>query len=132
MIVGLGIDLCSIARMQALLDRWGERFSDRILVTAERELLALRADRAALVAGRYAVKEAFAKATAGAPGVGWHDVEVVGGGKRAPTMKLHGRAAELARRLGADRTYISISHDGGLAVGLVVLERCEGVTSPGV
>jgi holo-[acyl-carrier protein] synthase len=123
MIVGLGMDICSVARVAAVLDRWGERFSERILSETERAALADRADRATALAGRFAAKEAAAKAMAGGPGVGWHHLEVRGGGKRAPELVLHGPAAALAQRLGVTAVHLSITHDAGVAAAVVVLEK---------
>ncbi len=129
MIVGLGIDVCSVARMQGIIDRWGERFIRRILTDRERESLARRADRAAAVAGRYAAKEATAKALAGAPGVGWHHVEVHGGGKRAPQLLLSGPARALADRMGVCSAHVSITHDAGVAAAVVILESGQVPTA---
>ena len=75
MIVGVGIDVCSIERMRKALERHGDRFFGRICTAAERADLTGR-DTATALAGRFAVKEAFAKALDGARGVGWHEVQV--------------------------------------------------------
>lgn len=121
-ILGVGIDVCSIARVDALLDRWGDRIWERVLGEAERAALANRADRATALAGRFAAKEAAAKAMHGAVGVGWHDLEVRGAAKRPPELVLHGAARELAHRVGVQRAHLSISHDGGVASAIVILE----------
>ncbi|MDB4941068.1 MAG: Holo-[acyl-carrier protein] synthase [Labilithrix sp.] len=125
MIVGLGIDVCSIERMRRALERHGDRFFSRICSEAERADLTGR-DQATALAGRFAVKEAFAKALDGAKGVGWHEVEV----RRAPTgrpmLELKGNAMTMARSFGAERWHVSITHDGGVAVAVVVLESAEG------
>jgi holo-[acyl-carrier protein] synthase len=122
MILGIGIDVCAIARMDDALHRWGDRLWDRVLSEAERLSLQHRADRAALLAGRFAVKEALVKALAGAPGVGWHDLEVLGVPKRPPTALLHGPARALAERMGVTRVHISITHDAGVAAAVAILE----------
>ena len=122
MIVGVGLDVCAIARMQDALDRWGDRIWDRVLTEDERRSLAQRVDRATALAGRFAAKEAIVKAMAGAPGVGWHDLEVRGAPKRPPSFALHGPARTLADRMGVTRVHLSISHDGGVAAAVVVLE----------
>ncbi len=122
MILGMGIDVCSIARIEALLLRWGERFERRILGEAEREAIKQRVDRATVLAGRFAVKEAAAKAMQGGVGVGWHDLEVLGQPKRAPELVLRGAAEVLARRVGVTKTHVSISHDAGVAMAVVLLE----------
>ncbi len=122
MILGMGIDVCSIARIEGILERWGERFWERILREDERVALAHRADRATALAGRFAVKEAVAKAMEGGIGVGWHDLEVRGVPKRPPTLVLHGPAKALAERVGVNHVHVSITHDAGVAAAVVILE----------
>lgn len=123
MIVGLGIDVCSVERISRSLQRWGDRFTSRILCEREREALARRADLATAVAGRFAAKEAAVKALAGAPGVGWHHLEISGAPRTPPKLILHGPARELADRLGVSRAHLSITHDAGVAAAVVILER---------
>jgi holo-[acyl-carrier protein] synthase len=122
MIVGLGIDVCSIERMRRALERHGDRFFARICNDAERGDLEQTSDRAMTLAGRFAAKEAFAKALDGAPGVGWHDVEIRRGESGRPQMTLHGAAQTLATHAGAVRWHVSITHDAGIAAAVVILE----------
>lgn len=122
MILGIGIDVCGIARMEQALSRWGERFWERVLSEPERRGLAHRVDRATALAGRIAAKEAVVKALAGAPGVGWHHLEVRGAPRTPPTMALHGPARALAERMGVTRVHLSITHDAGVAAAVVILE----------
>lgn len=122
MILGLGIDVCSVARMSESLERYGDRLWARVLSEPERAALAGRSDRATALAGRFAAKEAIVKAMAGAPGVGWHDLEVRGQPKRPPELVVHGPAQELARRMGVERILLSITHDAGVAAAVVILE----------
>jgi holo-[acyl-carrier protein] synthase len=121
MIVGVGLDVCSIERMRRALERHGERFFARICSEQERKDLAGR-DAATALAGRFAVKEAFAKALDGAPGVGWHEVEVRKAPSGRPRLELRGKAVELATKAGASRWHVSITHDAGIAAAVVVLE----------
>jgi holo-[acyl-carrier protein] synthase len=124
MIVGVGIDVCSIERMRRALDRHGERFFARICTPAEREDLAGR-DPATSLAGRFAVKEAFAKALDGARGVGWHEVQVRRAKSGRPTLELSGNAVTAVGGFGADTWHVSITHDAGVAVAVVILERTK-------
>ncbi len=121
MIVGLGIDVCSIERMRRALERHGDRFFARICSEAERADLTGR-DMATSLAGRFAVKEAFAKALDGAKGVGWHEVEVRRSPSGRPTLELKGNAAAMVKDFGADTWHVTITHDAGVAVAVVVLE----------
>lgn len=126
MILGVGIDVCSVARMNESLERFGERIWSRILTPGERDDLAPRADRAAALAGRFAVKEALFKAMAGAPGAGWHDLDVRGAPRRGPVVTLYGRARVLAERMGVRRIMVSITHDAGVAAAVAILEGDDG------
>jgi holo-[acyl-carrier protein] synthase len=122
MIVGIGIDVCSIERMRRALERHGERFFARICSESERADLQGR-DQATALSGRFAVKEAFAKALDGAPGVGWHEVEVRRAESGRPRLELRGNALAMVQKVGADKWHVTISHDAGIAAAVVVLER---------
>ena len=127
MVVGLGIDVASVGRVARSMERFGERFTARILTPGEQADLASRTgDRASAVAGRFAAKEAASKALGGPRDVWWHDVEVRRGERGEPVLRLLGPAAKHAERLGVGRTLISISHDAGVAAAVVLLEA-EGV-----
>lgn len=128
MIVGMGIDVCSIDRMRKALERHGDRFSSRICTETERADLAGR-DFATGLAGRFAVKEAFAKALDGARGVGWHEVQVRRAPSGRPTLELSGNAVTTMAKFGADRWHVSITHDAGVAMAVVILERTLGETA---
>lgn len=122
MIVGLGIDVCSIDRMRRALERHGDRFFSRICSEAERKDLSGR-DVATALAGRFAVKEAFAKALDGARGVGWHEVEVRREPSGRPSLTLHGNAIAMVEKFGANKWHVTITHDAGVAVAVVILEK---------
>jgi holo-[acyl-carrier protein] synthase len=121
MIVGLGIDVCSIERMRRALTRHGDRFFSRICTETERGDLMGR-DVATALAGRFAVKEAFAKALDGARGVGWHEVQVRRLPSGRPVLELSGNAVTMVKTFGADAWHVSITHDAGVAVAVVILE----------
>ncbi|WP_394821888.1 holo-ACP synthase [Pendulispora albinea] len=121
MIVGIGIDVCSIDRMRRALERHGDRFFSRICSPREREDLAGR-DPPTALAGRFAAKEAFAKALDGAPGVGWHEVEVRRAPSGRPRLELHGNALVAVRKANVERWHVTITHDAGIAAAVVVLE----------
>jgi holo-[acyl-carrier protein] synthase len=120
-IVGVGLDVCSIDRMRKALERHGERFFARICSEAERADLTGR-DPATSLAGRFAAKEAFAKALDGAPGVGWHEISVRRTATGRPRLELTGNALALVEKHGASRWHLSITHDAGVAAAVVVLE----------
>ena len=124
MILGLGIDVVEIARIQRILDGppgRAERFLARCFTAAERAYCQAGRDRAARHAARFAAKEAASKALGAPAGIAWTDVEVVRGAG-APRLELRGVAAERARSLGVSRALLSLTHDGGVAAAVVALE----------
>ena len=95
MIVGIGSDLCNIERIQKSLDRWGERFLNRVFTDVERAKADRRPfTRAGTLAKRFAAKEAFSKAvgTGFKRGVFMKDIGVVNAASGAPTLQLSGGA----------------------------------------
>ncbi|HZH14906.1 MAG TPA: 4'-phosphopantetheinyl transferase superfamily protein, partial [Archangium sp.] len=77
-ILGLGMDICAVARIQRILDGpRAERFLERVYTQAERALCGARADAASAYAARFAAKEALVKALGAPPGLTWQDMEVV-------------------------------------------------------
>ena len=101
MIIGLGSDLSDIRRIQASLDRFGDRFKERVFTDLERARSDRKADAAASYAKRFAAKEACAKAlgTGLRAGVWWRDMGVVNLPSGRPTMKLTGGAAARLAKL---------------------------------
>lgn len=122
MIVGIGLDVCEIARIRRNLERYGPRFMDRLLTPAERAYCERRRDAAVPFAGRFAAKEAAIKALGGPPGLRWRDMEVLPAERERPQMLLHGDGARIARDLGATRVHVTITHDAGVAAAVVILE----------
>ena len=124
MIVGSGIDLIEIGRIQHSMDRYGSRFLDRIYTGAEQAYCLRKRKAAESFAARFAAKEAGAKAlgTGIRNGVSWLEIEVVREAGGRPTIQYHGRAAQFAARLGATRAALSITHTSTLAMASVVLE----------
>ena len=125
MIVGSGIDLVEIERIQHSVDRYGERFLDRVYTSAEQAYCLRKRKAAESLAARFAAKEAGAKAlgTGISFGVSWLEIEVVREFSGRPTLVFHGRAAQIAARLGVTHAALSITHTGTLAMASVVLEN---------
>ncbi len=121
MIVGLGLDVVALARIERMLARWGDRIVARVLTQAERA--ALPPGRAAeYVAGRIAAKEAASKALGVPDGIYWHCAEVLPARPAPPRLVLHGVARDRADALGVTRVHLTLTHDAGIAVAVVVLE----------
>lgn len=124
MILRTGIDLIEIARIQQAVARHGERFLQRIFTPAERQACAGRAES---LAARFAAKEAVAKALGTGIGpVGWREIEIVGKEAESPQVRLHGRAAETAQRLGLTAWSISLTHSREMAAAIAAALGEEG------
>jgi holo-[acyl-carrier protein] synthase len=124
MIVGSGIDLVEIGRIQHSMDRFGERFLNRVYTQAEQAYCLRKRMSAESLAARFAAKEAAAKAlgTGISCGVNWLEIEVIRQPGGRPGVHFHGRAAQIASRLGVVRAALSLTHTGELAMASVVLE----------
>lgn len=124
MILGLGTDLIEIARVEASLHRFGERFMTRVFTPGEIEYCLRKRQPAESFAARFAAKEAGAKAlgTGISRGVSWKEMEVrrFPGGR--PTLHWSGRAAEVALVMGVSRTSLSLTHGRDAAMAVVVVE----------
>ena len=113
-----GIDLVEIERLQSLIQRYGERFLNRVYTT--QEMVEIGHNPASL-AGRFAAKEAVSKALGTGIGVvAWHEIEVLRGPEREPVLHLHGAAAQLASQLGLRNWSLSLSHTQTHAIAMVV------------
>jgi len=129
MIIGIGSDLSDIRRIQRSLDRFGERFTNRVFTEVERVRSERKPDAAASYAKRFAAKEACAKALGtGVPrrGVHWADMGVVNQRSGKPTMALTGGAAErLASLIPVGMTpviHVSLTDDHPYAQAFVIIE----------
>lgn len=124
MIFGVGIDLVNIPRMEAVLERWGERFVHRVFTMQEAELCSRKAHPASSFALRFAAKEAFSKALGLGmrKGVRWRDIEVyhLPGGR--PALKLTGKSGEICRDKKIVRHHLSLSDEGAYGAAVVILE----------
>ena len=127
MILGLGNDLIDIRRIEAAIERYGDRFLNRIFTKAEREKSDRRMNRAASYAKRFAAKEACSKAlgTGLAQGTYWRDMGVVNLPSGRPTMVLTGTAAKHLRQLTPDgyeaRIDLTITDDFPQAQAIVII-----------
>jgi holo-[acyl-carrier protein] synthase len=125
MIIGSGIDLVEIRRIKRSIDRYGSRFLNRVYTEAEQAYCLRKRNSAESFAARFAAKEAAAKAlgTGISYGVNWLEFEVVREPSGRPSLKFHGRAAEIAARMGFSSVALSLTHTAELASASVVLER---------
>jgi phosphopantetheine--protein transferase-like protein len=120
----LGIDIIKVERIRDTLERFGDRFSQRVLTPAEQRYVRSRPET---MAGRWAAKEAVSKVLGlGVRGIGWRDIEVERLPTGQPAVRLHGRAAARAEQLGMGRIALSISHESEYAVAIAFGVRTAG------
>ena len=125
MVIGVGTDLIEIGRIEDSIERYGERFLERVFTPGEiAYCLTKKKNSAESFAARFAAKEAGAKAlgTGISRGVSWKEFEVRREASGRPTLHLSGRAAELAEAMGVRRLQLSLTHSRELALAVVVAE----------
>ncbi|MEY4311085.1 MAG: hypothetical protein RLZ71_1011 [Actinomycetota bacterium] len=116
MIIGVGVDLVDLARFERAITRT-PRLIERLFTAGE------RTGSMRTLAGRFAAKEAMIKAVGDPRGMRWHEVEVLKDSIGKPTLATHGATAKIADAAGINAWHVSISHDGGKAVAVVVAEQ---------
>lgn len=124
MIVGSGVDLCEVSRVEQAIARHGERFVARVFTPLEIAYANRKANRFERFAARFAAKEAAMKAigTGWRGGITWQDFEVTNLPSGRPTLQFHGRAAEVAKSLGVQNIALSLTHTREQAMAIVILE----------
>jgi holo-[acyl-carrier protein] synthase len=124
MIVGLGVDITEVDRMEAAIERRGRPLLERLFTPSEIAYCEKHRHRAERFAGRFAAKEAAMKAlgTGWSRGVRWVDIEVVREPSGKPTLKLSGATCAIATSLGVKKIALTITHTGNTALALVVFE----------
>lgn len=122
MIQGIGTDIIEVKRIEQSIQRYGQRFLDRIYTAEEQAYCLKHRDSGRHLAGRFAAKEAVVKALGtGLRGiVGWLDIEIVNDSFGKPDVKLSHRLSEMA---GASTFHITISHCHDYAVAFAIREH---------
>jgi holo-[acyl-carrier protein] synthase len=130
MIVGVGIDLVEVPRIENAWKRFGDRFVQRILLPEEIAYCMSHRNPAPFVAVRFAAKEAVSKAfgTGIGPLLGWHDIEVRHKESGAPYIALHGKAEDLFTEHRANVMHLSLTHTATSAAAVAILERIPQIT----
>jgi holo-[acyl-carrier protein] synthase len=126
MVLGLGTDITEVPRIARSIERFGKHFLERVYTPGEiAYCLARKKSSAQSFAARFAAKEAGAKAlgTGISRGVTWKEIEVVRAAGQAPQLRLSGRAAVRAERLGVTRISLSLTHSAETALAVVIMER---------
>ncbi len=127
MIYGIGVDLVKVARIAAAIERYGERFLNRVFTPRESAHCRGKARGSdSAFALRFAAKEAFSKALGVGlrrDGIRWREVEVVPNPMGKPEFLVSGRAAELCAEAGITAMHLSLTDEDGQALAVVILEK---------
>ncbi|MDA8428363.1 MAG: holo-[acyl-carrier-protein] synthase [Geobacteraceae bacterium] len=124
MISGIGTDIVAIERFQRFVDQNNTALLQRLFTDHERALCSSRKHSASCFAARFAAKEAFLKAlgTGLRDGISWLEIEVTLDDLGKPGLLLTGQARKIFAARGLGNAFLSLSHDGGNAIAMVVLE----------
>ena len=122
--MGTGVNLCEVNRIEAAIAKHGRRFVERVYTEREIAYAESKANRYERFAARFAAKEAGMKAlgTGWRGGLGWRDLEVANLASGRPTLRFHGKAAEIAEKLGVRNVSLSLTHTVVQALAMVILE----------
>lgn len=122
MIRGIGTDMVLVSRIEAVLDRQGERFARRILTESEWQRFAAHKQPARYLAKRYAAKEAILKAlgTGLAQGMSWQHIQIDNDSLGAPVVRLSGVAASYLEQGGGGRMLLSLSDEREQALAFAI------------
>ena len=128
MIIGTGIDIVNIERIERAMTRWGDHFAHRVFTEREMVWCQKRSRPSECFAIRFAAKEAFLKAIGRGlrNGILWTDIEVENDSLGRPFLSLHRKAREVFESLQVERPLLTLSHDRPCAVAHVLLERRDG------
>lgn len=127
MIVGTGVDLVKISRIQEMTARWGSRFLDRVFTPTEQAYCLRRKLPAIHLSARFAVKEAMLKAlgTGLRMGTKWKEIETVNNESGKPEVLLSGRTGQLAAGKNVQEIFASITHDSDYSIAQILLQGTD-------
>lgn len=124
MVYGIGIDIVDVKRIEEAIDRWGDKFSEKVFTPAELEYSHKKAYPYNSLAVRFAAKEAFIKAVKAGEYLPFTDIEVVNRDGGLPEVRLYGRAKTVfAEKVNNGIIHLSLSHDRGSGVASIVIEK---------
>jgi holo-[acyl-carrier protein] synthase len=129
---GIGVDLVHLPRLRAVIERWQDRFLERVFTREEIAYCRARRDPVPHFAARFAAKEAALKAlgTGLQLGIRWRELEVRRERGQAPVLVLSGRSREIGLSRGGDRMLLALSHDGDYAMAQAIFLSEGASTAP--
>lgn len=124
MIIGTGIDIVSVSKIEKIISHWGEKFIKRVFTEREIDYCSSKKRPAVYYAARFAAKESFVKAMGRGlvSGIGLKEIEVLKGERGKPVLEFYGKASALAKQMGVTRIHLSLTHTEEFAVAVVILE----------
>ena len=123
MIIGTGIDIVKNSRIERLINKYGQKFLEKIYLAGEIEYCNTKVDSTASFAARFAAKEALLKAVGtGMRKNSWHDIEIFNNKLGKPEVRLYNNTASRAKELGVKNIFLSISHEKEYSVAQIILE----------
>ena len=125
MIYGVGIDLVKIDRMKEVVEKWGQRFLERVFTAGEISYCYEKKNPYLSLSVRFAAKEALIKAIGSAGPVALTDIEVINVDTGKPFLKINGRLEVFLKEKSIRRAHLSLSHEHEYGVACVVLEQGE-------
>ncbi len=125
MVIGIGVDMVRINRIENLVSKWGEKFLRKVFTEQELSETSASQNKTASYAGNFAVKEAFVKAlgTGFRKGIKFRNIMVRRDEFKKPYIDLRGSTKEFAEHKGLTGIHATISHDGDYSVAVVILEN---------
>ena len=124
-IIGIGSDIVKVSRIEKLIDRYEQRFLQRVFTAVETTYASSKARPALHLAARFAAKEAFVKALGSGlrEGLNWCDIEVINNNLGQPQLKLYNSAKQMCYESRNASTWLSLAHEQEFALAFVVLEK---------
>lgn len=124
MVVGLGVDIVQNDRIQGIIDKWGDKFLDKIFTETELDFINRHEQKLQRYASNYAVKEAFVKAlgTGFRNGINFHNIQVRRDELGKPFIELMGTTKSFAEQKGINKIHTTISHEKDYSVAVVIFE----------
>ncbi|NJD57412.1 MAG: holo-[acyl-carrier-protein] synthase [Nitrospirae bacterium] len=123
MIRGIGIDIVKTSRIRAAVERWGNRFLERVFTSREVAYAYQKNDPFLSLSVRFAAKEAFIKAYPDARPISLTDIEISNTENGRPQLHLRGRAKQTMEQAGMRRIHVSLSHEKDYGIACVVIEE---------
>lgn len=127
MIYGIGIDIVKIERMKTVVEKWGQRFLNRVFTKSEISYCYEKKEPYLSLAVRFAAKEALVKAVGSAAPVSLTDIEVMNMDSGKPLIKINGKLKDFFSVKSINKAHLSLSHEHDYGVACVVLEYNDNV-----